>query len=104
MIRRPPRSTLFPYTTLFRSEDSGERSKCAIGRPIPGWRVHLLDASLRQVPIGVPGEIYVGGAGLARGSLRPPPPPPRRLLPDPFSGGPGARPSRSGGPARPSQN
>ena len=40
-----------------------------IGRPIKGWRIYLLDAHQGLVPEGTPGEMYVGGAGVARGYL-----------------------------------
>jgi amino acid adenylation domain-containing protein/non-ribosomal peptide synthase protein (TIGR01720 family) len=83
-----------------RSEDFRDGSKSVIGRPIPGWRAHLLDASLRPVPIGVPGEIYVGGPGLARGYLARPDLTAERFVPDPFAGAPGARLYRSGDLAR----
>src|SRR3712207_319390 len=58
MIRRPPRSTLFPYTTLFRSNypfmDVREGS---MGKPMPGWDVQILDEDERPVPAGERGEI-----------------------------------------------
>ncbi|HYS04987.1 MAG TPA: amino acid adenylation domain-containing protein [Candidatus Dormibacteraeota bacterium] len=87
-----------------RGGDSGGPSKSAIGRPIPGWRVHLLDAFLRPVPIGVPGEIYVGGPGLARGYLGRPDLTAERFVPDPYGSPPGARLYRSGDLARLSED
>ncbi|MEV0608386.1 amino acid adenylation domain-containing protein [Polymorphospora rubra] len=61
-----------------------------IGRPLPGARVHVLDALLRPAPIGVPGEIHVAGTGVARGYLRRPGLTARQFRPDPY-GPPGAR-------------
>ena len=71
-----------------------------VGVPIPGWQVFLLDGAWRPVPLGVPGEIYVGGAGVARGYLGRPALTAERFVPDPFSGRPGARLYRSGDLAR----
>jgi amino acid adenylation domain-containing protein len=67
-----------------------------IGRPIHGLRVQVLDAGLRLVPAGVPGELAIGGVGLARGYLGAPAETAARYVPDPFSGSPGARLYRTG--------
>jgi amino acid adenylation domain-containing protein/non-ribosomal peptide synthase protein (TIGR01720 family) len=71
-----------------------------IGVPIPDLRVHILDADRRLLPIGVPGEMYVGGAGVARGYLNRAELSAERFLPDPFSSDPAARLYRTGDRAR----
>jgi len=69
----------------------GEAGAPSIGRPIANTQVYLLEANGEPAPIGVAGELYIGGAGVARGYLNRPELTAERFLPDPFGGEPGAR-------------
>ncbi|HJP95207.1 MAG TPA: amino acid adenylation domain-containing protein [Pyrinomonadaceae bacterium] len=78
----------------------GEARVPPLGWPISNMQVYLLDQHLRPVPIGITGEIHVGGVGLARGYLNRPRLTAERFVPDPFSRMPGARLYKTGDLAR----
>ncbi len=77
-----------------------ERALTQLGGPLPGVRVHVLDERREPCPVGVPGEIYVGGSGVARGYLGRPGLTAERFVPDHLGGPPGGRLYRSGDLAR----
>ncbi|HVG10917.1 MAG TPA: amino acid adenylation domain-containing protein [Thermoanaerobaculia bacterium] len=77
-----------------------EVARIPIGRPIPNMRLHVLDGDLQPVPIGVAGELYVGGVGVGRGYIGDPERTAQAFVPDPLAAEPGERLYRTGDLAR----
>ncbi|MBW3570370.1 MAG: amino acid adenylation domain-containing protein [Gemmatimonadetes bacterium] len=78
----------------------GEPANLPLGRPIANVRVYVLDAHGRPQPVGVPGEMFIGGAGVTRGYQNRPAQTAEAFVPDPFAAEPGARMYRTGDRAR----
>ncbi|WP_194791291.1 non-ribosomal peptide synthetase [Pseudomonas sp. UFMG81] len=93
----PSEATVWSTATYL---DLADRHGIAIGKPVPGLRVHVLDADLEPVAPGQEGELHVAGDGLCRGYLQRPSLTAERFLPDPFASAPGQRLYRSGDLAR----
>jgi amino acid adenylation domain-containing protein len=92
----PTETTIWSSVCKIKPEDD----VISIGRPIANTQIYLLDAHLQPVPIGVPGELFIGGDGLARGYLDRPELTAERFVPHPFSNEPGARLYKTGDLAR----
>jgi amino acid adenylation domain-containing protein len=73
------------WCSVYPCQPGYQHAIMPIGRPVPNTQIYLLDAHLQPVAPGEPGELYVGGNGLARGYLGEPEMTASRFIPDPFS-------------------
>ncbi|HZI16055.1 MAG TPA: condensation domain-containing protein, partial [Myxococcus sp.] len=85
----PTEATIDATAGVVSGEEKG--ASVSIGKPVANTRAYVLDAWLRPVPTGVPGELYLGGVSLARGYLERPELTAEKFIPDPFASEPGAR-------------
>ena len=94
----PTETTVWSAVYECRTDPAGER--VPIGRPIANTRIYILDAPGNPVPLGDPGELYIGGEGVARGYWNRPALTEEKFLRDPFREDPEARVYRTGDLAR----
>jgi amino acid adenylation domain-containing protein len=95
-----PTEAVIAATVYEADRQDAAKSRIPIGRPIPGQRAYVLDGRQRPVPIGVPGELYLGGTMLAAGYANEPELTSSKFVADPFSASDGARMYRTGDRAR----
>jgi amino acid adenylation domain-containing protein/non-ribosomal peptide synthase protein (TIGR01720 family) len=96
----PTESTVVATSCELDAPGLGEPPSVPIGRPLPGLSALVLDRQLALVPAGVTGELYLGGAQLARGYAELPARTAESFVPDPFATAPGQRLYRTGDLAR----
>jgi amino acid adenylation domain-containing protein len=96
----PTESTTFACCYSIPRQLDDKLSSIPIGRPIANTQVYILDPYLNPVPIGVPGELHIGGDGLARGYLNRPELTAEKFIPNPFSADPASRLYKTGDRAR----
>jgi amino acid adenylation domain-containing protein len=110
---RPPDTARFEYHNPYGPSETAVIVTCGplrprsraygpidVGRPLANSQVYVLDPNMMPTPLGVPGEIYIGGASLARGYLHDAALTAEKFVPDPFANRPGSRLYRSGDQGR----
>ena len=88
------------WSSVHGCDWSTDQHSVSIGRPVTNTQIYVLDSQLQPAPVGVTGEVYIGGDGVARGYLNHPDQTAARFVPHPFGAKPGARLYRTGDLAR----
>ncbi|WP_437576665.1 amino acid adenylation domain-containing protein [Sorangium sp. So ce887] len=96
----PTETTVGSLTWQIDAAGGRSAATVPIGRPLPNTQAYVLGVIMEPVPVGVPGELYLGGAGVTRGYHARPELTAERFVPDPFGGAPGGRLYRTGDRAR----
>ena len=81
----PTETTVGVLTYQIKAENAAISDTVPLGVPLPNTQIYLLDSQLQPVPIGVAGELYIGGAGVARGYLNQPELTAEKFIPHPFN-------------------
>ncbi|MGE5409517.1 MAG: amino acid adenylation domain-containing protein, partial [Clostridiales bacterium] len=92
----PTETTVISTYYELNEKEYGKGEKIPIGRAIDNTRLYVLDKEMNLLPIGITGELYIGGIGLSRGYMNNPSLTAEYFLPDPFSNYPGSRLYRTG--------